>query len=74
MPDNKVGRFLNKRRSWVPSYFINSWKELKQVTWPGRRETWRLTLAVFVFAMVFGTIIAIVDKGLEDLFKKVILK
>lgn len=74
MPDNKFGRFMNKHRNWIPSYFVNSWRELKLVTWPGRRETWRLTLAVFIFAIVFGTIIAVVDKGLEELFKKVILK
>jgi preprotein translocase SecE subunit len=69
-----LGRLLRPLRWLIPSYFINSWREVRQVTWPNRRETWRLTLAVFIFAVVFGTLIAGVDKGLDFLFKKVILK
>lgn len=70
-----VGRFLKKYLRWlVPRYFINSWRELKLVTWTTRRETWRLTGAVFVFALVFGALVAIVDKGLDEIFRKLILK
>lgn len=70
-----VGRFLKKILRWlVPRYFINAWRELKLVTWPTRRETWRLTGAVFVFALVFGALVAVVDKGLDEIFKKLILK
>lgn len=58
----------------VPRYFVNSWKEVKLVSWPNRRETWRLTLAVMVFAIVFGSMVAGVDKVLDLLFKEVILK
>ena len=58
----------------APRYFVNAWRELKQVTWPSRRETWRLTGAVFVFATVFGTVVYLVDKGLDEIFKKVVLK
>lgn len=66
--------FLRPLRWLIPRYFVNSWREVRQVTWPSRRETWRLTLAVFIFAVVFGTLVASVDKGLDLLFKKVILK
>src|SRR5690242_705926 len=45
----------------VPSYFVNSWYEVRQVAWPSRRETWRLTLAVFIFATIFGALVAGVD-------------
>ena len=65
---------LRPLRLLVPTYFINSWREVRQVSWPNRRETWRLTLAVFIFAIIFGAIVAAVDKGLDELFKKVILK
>lgn len=58
----------------MPKYFINAWREVRQVAWPSRRETWRLTLAVFVFAAIFGAIVASVDKGLDELFKKLVLK
>lgn len=58
----------------VPRYFVNSWKEVMKVSWPDRKETWRLTGAVLIFAIVFGSLVAGVDKGLDELFKKVILK
>ncbi len=74
MPKNKAGNFLNKKRSLFPSYFVESWRELKKVTWPGRRETTSLTLAVFAFAIVFGLLDAITDHGLDIVFKKLILK
>lgn len=68
-------RVVKKCLSWLaPRYLINSWRELRQVHWPNRRETWRLTLAVFVFAIIFGALVAGVDKGLDELFKKVVLK
>jgi preprotein translocase SecE subunit len=70
-----VGRPIRKVLGWLmPRYFVNAWRELRQVTWPNRRETWRLTGAVFVFAVVFGALVAVVDKGLDEFFKKVILK
>lgn len=71
----RVLRPIKKGLSWiVPSYFVNSWREVRKVVWPNRRETWRLTLAVFVFAVVFGAMVAGVDKGLDELFKKLVLK
>ena len=74
LPENRLGRFLNKRRHIFPSYFRNSWRELRLVTWPSRRETWKLTFAVISFAVVFGIIIAVTDYGLDKLFRKVLLK
>jgi preprotein translocase SecE subunit len=57
----------------VPPYFRNSFKELKQVTWPGRKETIRLTFAVLMFAVVFGVFITAVDYGLDKIFKRILL-
>jgi preprotein translocase SecE subunit len=71
----RVFRPVRKILSWIaPRYLINSWREVRQVVWPSRRETWRLTLAVFVFAVIFGALVAGVDKGLDEIFKKVVLK
>ena len=68
-------RFLKKVLKWIiPGYLVNSWRELRQVQWTSRRETWRLTIAVFIFAAVFGALVAGVDKGLDEVFKKVVLK
>jgi preprotein translocase SecE subunit len=82
LPSNKVTRnaakpfrVIGKILAFIaPKYFINSWREVRQVAWPNRRETWRLTLAVFIFAAAFGSIVAGVDKGLDEVFKKLVLK
>ena len=66
-----IGRVLNKL---LPRYFINAWREVRKVTWPSRRETWRLTFAVFVFAAIFGGVAYVVDKALDDIFKQFVLK
>lgn len=58
----------------IPPYFKNAWKELRLVKWPSRKETWQLTLAVFAFAIVFGVLITVVDKGLDVIFKRILLK
>lgn len=73
----KLGRFKPFRilgRILWPTYFRNSWKELRQVTWPTRRETWQLTLAVIIFSVIFGVLVAGVDFGLDKGFKQLILK
>lgn len=73
----KLGRFKFFRILGLifwPPYFRNSWKELRQVTWPNRRETWHLTLAVIIFAIIFGALIAGVDYGLDKIFRKLIIE
>jgi preprotein translocase SecE subunit len=67
-------RALRFLRYLVPPYFRNSWRELKEVKWPGRKETAQLTLAVFTFAIIFGLIVTITDYGLDKVFKRILLK
>ncbi|HSX44242.1 MAG TPA: preprotein translocase subunit SecE [Candidatus Saccharimonadales bacterium] len=67
-----IGRILAK--ILLIQYFKNSWKELKQVTWPDRKQTTQLTIAVFAFAIVFGIFITLVDYGLDKVFKRILLK
>lgn len=57
----------------APPYIRNAWKELRLVTWPNARQTRRLTFAVIVFSLIFGGIVAIVDYGLDKLFRALIL-
>ena len=54
-------------------YFVNSFKELQQVSWPDARTTARLTFAVVMFAVTFGLIVAGMDYVFEKLFREVIL-
>jgi preprotein translocase SecE subunit len=58
----------------IPRYIRNSWKELKFVSWPTLRQSRQLTFAVLVFAIVFGGSVALVDLGLDKLFKNILLK
>lgn len=80
-PFAKIGKFLVKFRlfRWLgkilaPSFIRSSWQELKQVTWPNWKQSRDLTLAVIIFAVVFGVLVAIVDYGLDKLFRNVLLK
>ena len=57
-----------------PKYFINAFREVRQVSWPGRRETWKLTFAVIIFAVMFGLIIALTDYGLSNAVKRIVLR
>jgi len=74
MPDNRAGRFLNKPRRVTPRFFRDAWAEVRQVSWPTRRETAKLTSAVFVFAIGFSLVIAVVDYGLDKVFKELLLQ
>ncbi len=67
-----IGRILAK--VLLLHYFINSFRELRQVSWPNRREVVKLTFAVFVFAFIFGLVITVVDYGLDKVFKKILLQ
>ena len=59
---------------FFPPYFRNSWKELRQVTWPTFKVSLRLTAAVIIFAVVFGALVALLDFILDKVFKEVLLK
>ena len=68
----KAVRFIG--RIFGLGYIRSSWQELKQVTWPTKREGRRLTTAVIIFSVIFGALIALVDYGLDKLFKQLLLK
>ncbi len=66
---------IGKRRiHFTPKFLRNAWAEIRQVTWPGRTETRRLTTAVIIFSIIFGVSIALLDYGLDKLFKEVFTK
>lgn len=57
-----------------PRYLRNSWQELRLVTWPNWTQSRQLTFAVLIFAIVFGSTVAIVDYGLDKLFRHLLIK
>jgi len=71
-PARAIGRFFSK--IFVPTYFRNSFKEVKLVTWPTRRETWRLAFAVLAFAVVFGLAAAGTDIVLDKIIRRIVFR
>jgi preprotein translocase SecE subunit len=71
-PMRAIGRVVG-RMLW-PRYFRNAWKELRLVTWPSRKNTWKLTLAVLVFAFLFGMLAAGVDKILDNVIRRIVFR
>lgn len=42
-------------------YLRDSWRELRQVRWPNRKATWKMTLAVLVYCAIFIVFIMLLD-------------
>ena len=63
-----IGRILGLK------YIRDSFAQLRTVTWPSFRDSLRLTGAVISFAVIFGLFVAVVDYGLDKVFKELLLK
>jgi preprotein translocase subunit SecE len=53
-------------------YFKGAWYELKQVTWPNRKATWSLTLALLAFTAFFIVMILLLDALFKYLFELIL--
>lgn len=42
-------------------YLRDSWHEIRQVRWPNRKLTWKMTLAVFIYCAIFMVFILVLD-------------
>lgn len=51
----------------------DSWREVKKVVWPARKEAMQMTAYVFVFVLVMALFLWLTDKTLEWLFYDLIL-
>jgi preprotein translocase subunit SecE len=51
------------------SYIKGTLSELKQVTWPTRAQTIRLTITVILLSLVVGTYVGLLDIGFTNLLK-----
>ncbi len=57
----------------IPKFIRLAFVEIKLVTWPNARTTFKLTTAVIIFATVFAILVSLVDYGFGKIFKKVFL-
>lgn len=77
-PKSKIGKQLTKSRNasdHVPfaTYVKESWRELRKVTWPSRKESIVLTLAVIVFTAMFALFTVIADFGINEVVERILL-
>lgn len=49
-------------------YLRDSWRELRQVRWPNRKATWKMTLAVLVYCAIFFVFILLLDMFFTFIF------
>ena len=73
-PDKKGFRVLNKRVRFVPKFISSSWAEVKQVTWPTKREAASKTVAVIIFALIFAAFVQLLDYVFSRIVKEIILR
>lgn len=64
----KFIRVITKPFRAFGRYLRDSWGELRQVRWPSRKATWKLTLAVIVYCGVLIAIIMGLDLVFTELF------
>jgi preprotein translocase subunit SecE len=52
----------------------DSWREVKKVVWPERKEAAQITAYVFVFVLVMAVLLWVTDKTIEWVFYDLILR
>lgn len=65
-------RMLAKPFIALGRYFHDSWLELRQVRWPSRGATWKMFLAIIIYAGLFMGLIALLDMLFTWLFNLII--
>ena len=53
-------------------YFRGAVRELRQVRWPNRKETWKMTLSVIVYVVILAVVIMLLDALLQFIFTKIL--
>lgn len=53
-------------------YLRDSWRELRQVRWPNRKATWKMTLAVLAYCAVFILLVTLLDIFFTFIFKLIL--
>jgi preprotein translocase subunit SecE len=64
---------LSESGKELVALFRDSWRELKKVVWPSRKEAIQLTLYVFGFVVLMALMLWITDKTLEWVLYDLIL-
>ena len=68
-----VAFFISEQGKQLLGFGKDSWKEVKKVVWPTRKETLLMTLYVFAFVVVMALFLWLTDKTLEWVLYDLIL-
>ena len=64
-------RFVNFFKG-IGKFFKNMFHEMKNVTWPTRKDVLNYSIVVFVFMIVMGVIIGVIDLGAGALVNQIL--
>jgi preprotein translocase subunit SecE len=69
-----VGAFVSSENGrQLVAFGRDSWREVKKVVWPERKEAIQMTLYVFGFVVIMSIFLWLTDKSLEWVFFDLIL-
>lgn len=78
-PKKKAKSAKEKKPIWflrpfvaLGRYIRDSWRELRQVHWPTRKATWKMTGAVLLYVLLFLVIIVLLDLFFTWLFNLIL--
>ena len=64
----RVGNFFKG----IGRSFKNMFHEMKKVTWPTKKEMLNYSVVVFIFMIIMGVIIGVIDLGAGQLIKLIV--
>ena len=64
--------FLGKPFIKLGRYLKNSWREIRQVRWPNRKTTWKMTFAVLLYTAFFILLILVLDIFFSFVFNNIL--
>lgn len=64
---------VSEQGKQLVAFAKDSWKEVKKVVWPSRKETVQMTLYVFAFVVIMALFLWLTDKTVEWVLYDLIL-
>ena len=64
---------ISEQGKRLVAFAKDSWKEVKKVVWPTRKETLQMTLYVFAFVVIMAVFLWLTDKTVEWVLYDLIL-
>jgi len=70
--DNKKNIKNIKNKKGIITFFLETYQEIKKVSWPTRKYTFNSTIVVLVTVFVFSVFVTIVDFAFDGLMRFII--